>query len=137
MQSITKNIHYFCFLLSLAFVSCWLTPQQAIAQATTTPKAQIGFDGQVAILTDGESVFMNFGGPGIRMKSGSWAVSANMLPSLRFYEDPKKINTLLTPSLGAGLQLYYKRLILCGAGYYLQNRGQWTLTGGVGFKLSK
>ncbi|MCS6833521.1 MAG: hypothetical protein NZ521_08085 [Flammeovirgaceae bacterium] len=108
---------------------------QQPSNASSTSNNVVGFDGQIVLTTNGEFTFLNFGGPGVKIKKGVWTISLNMLPSLRFHKDAKA--PLVTPSLGTGVQLYYKRLILCGSTYYVANRNYWIVTGGLGFKLSK
>ena len=119
--------------------------KNAFAQEKTAPvledkpKPTFGFDGQIAITTNGKSFFMNMGGPGIKFTRKPFAVSFNMFPSLMIAENAPK--PLITPTLGAGFQIFYKRLILSMPLYYVVEKGnptqQWVFSAGLGFKLSK
>lgn len=122
--------------LLFVFMICFQT--NLFAQ-DNKPTFSLGFDGQIAVTTDGTFVFANMGGPGIRMKYKSTTFSINMFPSLSFYDNPAR--PLVTPSLGAGIQMTYKRFVLCLPAYLVREKNQtkekWVYTAGIGFKLSK
>jgi hypothetical protein len=106
----------------------------------TDKKFALSFDGQIVVATNGDAVFTNFGGPGLRMKpSKSLAFAINMLPSLSFIENAPR--PLVTPTLGVGFQLSYKQFILCLPLYYVAPKGSsvqnWTMAFGIGYRLSK
>lgn len=113
------------------------------AQTLEQPKDKkfaLSFDGQIVVATNGDAVFTNFGGPGLRMKpSKSLAFAINMLPSLSFIENAPR--PLVTPTLGVGFQLSYKQFILCLPLYYVAPKGSsvqnWTMAFGIGYRLSK
>ncbi len=91
--------------------------------------------GSVMVSTDGESVFYNMGGPGIKFTKDKLSIGFNMLPSLRFFKDDPR--PLVTPLLGAGLIIGYKRFIIGMPVYYLAAKTTWIISGGVGVKLGK
>jgi hypothetical protein len=91
--------------------------------------------GSMMISTDGNSFFYNMGGPGVKFAKEKWTISLNMLPSLRFFKDEPR--PLVSPLLGAGLIIGYKRFIFGMPVYYLTAKTSWIITGGVGVKLGK
>lgn len=96
-----------------------------------------GFEGQIATTTDSKGVFVNFGGPGIKLKTKFVNVSFNMMPSLRFQEDATK--PFVTPILGAGPQLYFlkkKKLLLSFPAYYYSSTQKWVFTAGLGYVIT-
>jgi hypothetical protein len=96
-----------------------------------------GIEGQVAASTNGEGVFVNFGGPGIKLKTRYFNISFNMMPSIRFQEDITK--PLVTPILGTGPQIYFlknKRLLFTFPAYYYITSQKWIFTAGIGYVLT-
>jgi len=95
-------------------------------------------EGQLVATTDGKGLFVNAGGPGLKFHFSKWAISINMMPSLRFQDDRPK--PLVTPILGCGPQLYFlkeKRLVLSFPCYYYTNSHVWTFTAGLGYVLTR
>lgn len=95
-------------------------------------------EGQLVAATDGKGVFLNAGGPALKFHFKKFAISVNMMPSLRFQEDGSK--PFVTPILGAGPQLYFlkdKRFILSFPWYYYTSSQVWTFTAGAGYLLTK
>lgn len=132
-----KKLLLFVSFLTFAFNS------QLNAQTVEQPKDKkfdLSFDGQIVVATNGDAIFTNFGGPGLRMKPGkSLAFTINMLPSLSFIESAPR--PLVTPTLGVGFQVSYKQFILCLPLYYVPPKGSnvqnWTMAFGIGYRLSK
>lgn len=83
--------------------------------------------GQIALITDLDAVYLNFGGPGVRLTVGDFSFSFNMLPSLRFSGER------VIPTLGAGTQFFYKRLIVLVPFYYIEQK--WRVAGGIGYRI--
>ncbi len=121
--------HIFSLLL---FFTCQLLTAQ------DQKSAELSFEGQIAATTNGKGCFINFGGPGIKLKAKSFHFAINMLPSLRFQkEDPKP---LITPILGVGPQFYFlksKRLILSFPIYYYAPNHKWEFSAGIGYVLTQ
>lgn len=112
-----------------------LLVMKVLSQENT--KIEWGFEGQIATTTDSKGVFVNFGGPGIKLKTKFVNVSFNMMPSLRFQEDATK--PFVTPILGVGPQLYFlkkKKLILSFPAYYFSNAQKWVFTAGIGYVIT-
>lgn len=85
------------------------------------------------------STFLNFGGPGLRLEYGKFAVSYWMFPSLRFFKSGKDKTLTAVPILGTGLQLSYKKIALAFPMYYLASprtkNNIWIMSVGLGYKL--
>jgi len=124
-----KKINSFCavFFVLIFFHNI------SLAQKTNTISATI--TGSAVVSTDGKSVFFNMGGPGIRVAKKDWMASINLLPSLRFFEDQPR--PFVTPILGTGVFIGYKRFIVAVPLYYLSARSEWIVTAGIGVKLGR
>jgi hypothetical protein len=111
---------------------------QSIAFAQTEPKTQFNIEGQIAITTNGQGIFYNMGGPNVKFNFSKVSLAINMMPSLRFQNDPVK--SVVTPMLGFGPQLYFlknKKFLLSFPAYYNTSNNQWIFTAGVGYVLTK
>jgi hypothetical protein len=108
------------------------------AQDTLSAKQRsFRMEGQFVTSTDGQSVFINAGGPALKFHFEKFAFSINMMPSLRFREEAHK--PLVTPILGCGPQFYFlkeKRFILSFPCYYYASSQTWTFTAGLGYLLT-
>lgn len=89
-----------------------------------------------------ESAFLNFGGPGVRLDYGKFGISYHMFPSLRYFHgditdqtNPYRVKTEITPMLGTGLQLQYKKLAIVLPMYYFPSNNVWIVSAGLGYKL--
>src|SRR5689334_5393795 len=102
--------------------------------AQTENKTQFGIEGQIAATTNGDGLFLNIGGPALKFVFSKFAVSINMVPSVRIQkEEPKSI---ITPLLGVGIQFYFlknKRFVVSMPCYYYSSKNIWTLTAGIGY----
>ena len=87
------------------------------------------------ISTDGESAFFTMGGPGIKLSREGWHLGVYMLPSLRYKKDATAPD--ITPILGTGLVMGYKRIVLSIPFYYLSATKEWSVAAGIGVKLGK
>jgi hypothetical protein len=103
----------------------------AVAQKKSIVSASI--TGSVMLTTDGSSLFYNMGGPGVKFTKNNWMLGINMLPSLRFFKDDPR--PFITPMLGAGILIGYKRLMVGVPLYYLSAKSEWIISAGVGVKL--
>lgn len=111
--------------------------QDKPALATETKPAPVSWkiDGQIGIATNGNAFFLNFGGPNVRFQYKKVAFGLGAYPSLRVWED--KPRTLLSPSLGFGGYLQYKKVGLLIPFYYNPAKNEWIPTTGLSYKLSK
>ncbi len=96
--------------------------------------------GQITLNTDfRQNIFLNFAGPGLKLadksKKTPWAVSVNMFPSMRCNTQEKDSNKTFTPILGAGFQIFYKKLVISMPSYYLANQNVWVGTLGLGYSF--
>jgi hypothetical protein len=113
-------------LLVFSFVKLYAQKKEVTMSSIT---------GSMMISTDGKSIFYNMGGPGIKFTKDKLTIGFNMLPSLRFFKDDPR--PLVTPLLGAGLIIGYKRFIIGMPVYYLAAKTSWIISGGIGVKLGK
>ncbi|NUM31193.1 MAG: hypothetical protein HUU47_02580 [Bacteroidetes bacterium] len=83
--------------------------------------------------TNLNSLFLNFGGPGIKFDYGQYSIAYNMFPSIRYYDE----NT--SPILGTGVQLTYKKYSFVAPMYYVvspnSKKNVWIVSFGFGYKL--
>ena len=79
------------------------------------------------------SLFLNFGGPGIRVEYGKYSIAYNMFPSIRYFDENA------SPILGTGLQFTYKKLSVVAPMYYIvspnSKKNIWIVSFGLGYKL--
>ncbi len=116
-------------------LSCLLAP---CAWAQTEPAKKVNnwrTEGQIGISTNGNVVFLCFGGPNLRFQYKKVVFGLSLYPSLRFWED--KPRTFITPTLGMGAFFMYKRWGLACPMYYNGSKNEWMPTGGIIFRLSK
>ncbi|MCC6722576.1 MAG: hypothetical protein IT243_10285 [Bacteroidia bacterium] len=83
--------------------------------------------------TNLNSLFLNFGGPGVKVEYGKYSIAYNMFPSIRYYDDNA------TPILGTGFQVTYKKLSVVAPMYYVvspnSKKNIWIVSFGFGYKL--
>jgi hypothetical protein len=107
------------------------------AQEKKQEKITFGFDGQIAATTNGTFYFFNIGGPAIRLNIKPFIISFNMFPSLSFYDNPAR--PFITPTLGVGVQIIYKKLIISMPLYLVRETNTtpeyWTFSAGFGYKF--
>lgn len=99
------------------------------------------FDGIAVIGYVDHGAFLNFTGPNISYKNKDLKFVLGMLPSLRIKEDQSEgtKNSVITPNLGAGLTVVYKKLAVQIPFYYntktsTQN-GAWKMGIGLGYSF--
>ncbi|MGC4232715.1 MAG: hypothetical protein QM594_07025 [Niabella sp.] len=108
------------------------------------PKPTVSvWDGMVVAGYVNHGAYINFGGPGIKLVKKPCSILIGMLPSVRIKEDKvaagAKKNSIVTPSLGAGISFAYKHLALQVPVYYnaktSTDDGKWNVGIGAGFKF--
>ncbi|WP_415326371.1 hypothetical protein [Chryseobacterium sp. MMS23-Vi53] len=99
------------------------------------------FDGIAVAGYVDHGAFINFTGPNISYKNKDLKFILGMLPSLRIREDKSEgtKNSAITPNLGAGLTIVYKKIALQVPFYYntktsAQN-GAWKMGIGLGYSF--
>ena len=124
-------------LLLIAFTFLMTTANAQEKRITTS-----AWDGAFVIGTfnEGEGGFANFGGPSVKYKQKSFSAGLGMLPGVRIKEDKSTgtKNSTITPSLGFGLTMAYKHVVLQIPAYYSTKGaadGKWLMGLGLGFKL--
>ncbi|NML71153.1 hypothetical protein HHL23_15290 [Chryseobacterium sp. RP-3-3] len=99
------------------------------------------FNGIVAAGYVDHGAFINFTGPNVSFTDKGLKLIAGMLPSLRIKEDhsPGTKNSPITPNLGAGLTVVYKKIALQIPVYYntktSSQNGTWKVGIGLGYSL--
>ncbi|MCS3529544.1 hypothetical protein [Chryseobacterium sp. JUb7] len=127
-----KKLLYACGIL----ISCFCFAQQS----ETSIKASF-FDGIAVAGYVDHGAFINFTGPNVSLKNKDLKFILGMLPSLRIKEDKSEgtKNSAITPNLGAGLTVVYKKLAVQIPVYYntktsAQN-GAWKMGIGLGYSF--
>ena len=111
-------------------------------QAQEQKVKMVIFDGVVVSGYVDNGAYLNFTGPNINMTVKKSKLILSMLPSLRFKEDKSLIkNSLVTPSLGAGLTFCYKSFAIQVPFYYNAKtttaNGKWNIGAGIGYRFKK
>jgi len=89
--------------------------------------------GMALLSTSGESAYLTMGGPGIKATHGAWQAGIYMLLSLRFKQDATAPD--ITPVLGPGIIIGYKRILIGVPIYYLAAAKKWVTAFGLGVRL--
>jgi hypothetical protein len=93
------------------------------------------YAGQINLATNfSNSTFLNFGGPGIKVKLSKINFGVYMLPSLRYFYDKPRPN--ITPILGTGIYLEClknKKLVLSVPMYYYASKNKWIAAFSLGY----
>lgn len=126
----------------LAVALLWLLVPKI--QAQTTPSAQVdayAFKGQAMLYFEKGSfsgpeknVYLNFGGPALRMSKGSQSMGVFFAPSMRMRMIEGK-SAQYMPVVGFGLEYGYKRVVLSACQFYKAESKVWELTGGIGYRF--
>ncbi len=122
--------------LNFVIAFCMVMLSTSYAQ-TDNQNYSLKIEGQIAVTTNGKAAFINMGGPGVKFVFPKFAVSVNMLPSLKFEEEAPK--PIVTPILGVGPQIYFlknKRLVLSFPCYYHISKNSWIVSAGLGYGFS-
>ena len=133
-------------LITLTAAMCAVVTTVSFAQESPkeTTKVTMKAVGSLAFSfhPGSESVFLNFGGPQIRLDYDKIGISYGMFPSLRFFYGDINDNTnlnrtkpLATPILGTGMSLYYRKLAIVLPMYYLPVNNVWLVSVGAGYKF--
>ncbi len=113
-----------------------LTFYFVVAQDSSSTKKVVHvstFSGQAMLSHDGDAFYLNFGGPSVMANFGKIKIMIGMFPSLRIKEDP--VRSTLTPILGTGPTLQYKKLLLGFPFYYIAASNVWKMSAGLGYKF--
>lgn len=101
---------------------------------TNKPVGTSSLSGQFLASYDGSTLYFNMGGPNITYTiNKNTKLSLCMLPSLRIIEDPVK--PMITPILGSGITMQYKKFVIGLPCYYIQSDNKWKLSFGIGYKF--
>jgi len=99
------------------------------------------FDGIAVAGYVDNGAFLNFTGPSVSFVKNQSKVMFGMLPSIRIKEDRSNStkNSIITPNLGMGITVAYKKLALQIPLYYNAKTsaedGKWKVGIGVGYRF--
>jgi len=125
-----------CCMLMLGYTNLC-----AQTNETTINKLQLGlYDGIIATGYVDHGAYLNFTGPNINYSFKQLKLIVGMLPTLRIKEDQATVkNALVTPTLGMGLTLAYKKLVIQWPFYYNAKtstvNGNWKMGVGIGYRF--
>lgn len=134
---------YLFILLLTGFQSSLLSAQNQKESAAVNeePKAKFAlFDGTIVTGYVDDGAFLNFTGPNLSWTQNNSRLMIGMLPSLRIKEDHGTTkNSVVTPTLGAGLTYSHKMIAIQLPLYYNAKtstaNGEWNIGIGVGIRL--
>jgi hypothetical protein len=127
-----KKILYACGIIISGY--CFSQESASVLKASF-------FDGIAATGYADHGAFINFTGPNINYTCHGAKFILGMLPSLRIKEDksPGTKNSAVTPNLGAGLTVVYKKIALQLPFYYntktAAENGRWKAGIGLGYSF--
>lgn len=127
---------FICFCLSTLTVRSQSTGTPVQAKATL-------FEGLIVAGYVDQGAYINCAGPAVKFSKKPFAVLIGLLPSLRIKKDKVAAgatqNSMLTPTLGAGITAIYKHLAIQVPVYYNAKTstkdGKWNPGIGVGYKF--
>ena len=122
-------------MLHRTFITCLILCIASTGVFAQKTNAKAGFSGMLMAATDGRSVYVNLGGPGVKWSKEEWSAGVYMLPTLRLRDD--KPRPLVTPTLGAGVIIGYCKLLFGIPVYYSAADLKWKVAFGLGVKLGK
>lgn len=99
------------------------------------------FDGIAVAGYVDNGAFLNFTGPNVNFTHNQTKVMLGMLPSIRIKEDKSGTtkNSIVTPNLGMGITVAYKKLALQIPLYYngksTTENGKWKVGIGLGYRF--
>jgi hypothetical protein len=101
-------------------------------------KSSLNIDGQIGMTTNGNALFVNFGGPAFRFSFPKFSIGGTFFPTLKLEDKASKL--LATTCLGIGPQLCFlkdKRFIFELPCYYTAAKNIWLVSAGIGYVLTK
>lgn len=99
-------------------------------------RAHAHYDGIISMSTNGKYGFFCLGGPSVGISQGHWRVAINMYPSLRIGRPEGSLAPQITPTLGTGVYVAYKRAILLVPFHYITEDRAWTTAIGLGWRVT-
>lgn len=100
--------------------------------------SNLNFEGQIMASANANALFMNLGGPTLKLSFPKISVGVTLYPSFKFENTDSKL--VVSPVLGVGPQLCFlkdKRFILAIPCYYYASKNFWTATVGFGYILTR
>jgi hypothetical protein len=98
----------------------------------------MNLEGQLVVTANEKALFINMGGPAIKLLFTKFSIAINMYPSFKFEVPVSKL--VVTPLLGLGPQLNLlkdKRFVIAFPCYYQASKSIWTATAGIGYIFTK
>ncbi len=98
---------------------------------TVAPAKPFKVVGTVGVSYWNKNAFLNLGGPSLKFNYKKMGVMLSFFPSLRTSFETPVIT--LTPILGSGVCIYYKKLALTAPCYYIANKNIWVVSYGMAY----
>lgn len=128
----TKKMRMIAFstLVMFSFISFSQTTETKLEK-----KLSFEMSGQAAVsyakYHKNDNLFFNMGGPTLKFAFNKINLGFSMYPSLRAEFQTSKI----TPILGTGFSVNYKKVVLLFPMYYMPASNVWVTTIGLGYKF--
>jgi hypothetical protein len=122
----------------IIFIKLFLLYCPVIFAQVDEPHFNMNLEGQFVATANAEALFINMGGPAIKLVFPKCSIAINMYPSFKFEVPASKL--IVTPQLGVGPQLNFlkeKRFIIAFPCYYQASKSNWTATAGIGYIFTK
>jgi hypothetical protein len=109
-----------------------LTPTPAsMPTKTVAPAKPFKVIGTIGVSYWNNNAFLNLGGPSLKFNYKKMGIMLSFFPSLRTSFETPVIT--LTPILGAGACIYYKKMALTAPCYYIANKNIWVVSYGIAY----
>lgn len=108
-----------------------VAPVAAAPTKTIAPNKAFKMIGIAGLSYWRKNAFLNFGGPSVKFNYKKMGVQCSFFPSLRTNFETPVIS--VTPLLGAGVSVYYKKVALIAPCYYIANKNIWVVSYGIGY----
>lgn len=133
---------FFVSLLLIGSATCALASSVADSTRTKSPastgiQTHAHYEGIISLATDGQYGFFCLGGPSVGLTQGHWRVAIHLYPSLRLGRPEGSPSPGITPTLGTGIYVAYKRAIFLVPFHYISEERRWTVAVGLGWKVTK
>lgn len=106
------------------------TPTSAPTK-TVAPSKPFKVIGTFGVSYWSKNMFVNLGGPSLKFNYKKMGIMLSFFPSLRTSFETPVIT--LTPILGTGACIYYKKIALTAPCYYIANRNIWVVSYGIAY----
>jgi hypothetical protein len=119
-------------IIALIIASCSVIFAQIEKQT-----ANLNIEGQIMLSANAHALFLNLGGPALRLNFSKTSVGIDLYPSFKFENSASKL--VISPLLGVGPQICFlkgKRFIIAIPCYYYSTKNFWIASLGFGYILT-